>query len=61
MAYWHTASPNSGDEYGWYGRLADTMAREPRANFLINIDTAQSLAVKSRVHTPVVFNDPGTL
>ena len=58
MAYWHTASPNSGDEYGWYGRLADTMAREPRANFLINIDTAQSLAVKSRVHTPVVFNDP---
>ncbi len=58
MAYWHTASPNSGDEYGWYGRLADAMAREPRSNFLINIDTAQSLAVKSRVHTPVVFNDP---
>ena len=26
MAYWHTAAPNSGDEYGWVGRLADTMA-----------------------------------
>ncbi len=58
MAYWHTASPNSGDEYGWYGRLADAMASEARANFLINIDTAQSLAVKSRIHTPVVFDDP---
>jgi uncharacterized protein (DUF1501 family) len=58
MAYWHTASPNSGDEYGWYGRLADAMSSEPRANYLINIDGSQSLAVKSRVHTPVVFNDP---
>ena len=58
MAYWHTASPNSGDEYGWYGRLADAMASEARANFLINIDTVQSLAVKSRIHTPVVFDDP---
>ncbi len=23
MAYWHTAAPNSGQEYGWLGRLAD--------------------------------------
>src|SRR5688572_26391528 len=22
MAYWHTAAPNRGDEYGWVGRLA---------------------------------------
>ena len=58
MAYWHTAAPNSGNEFGWYGRVADAMAPEPRSNFLINIDTSQSLAVKSRVHTPVVFNDP---
>ena len=58
MAYWQTAAPNSGDEYGWYGRLADALAPKMRPNFLINIDTSQSLAVKSRVHTPVVFDDP---
>ncbi len=58
MAYWQTASPNSGDEFGWYGRLADNLVPEMRPNFLINIDTSQSLAVKSRIHTPVVFDEP---
>ncbi|MGE0861840.1 MAG: DUF1501 domain-containing protein [Gammaproteobacteria bacterium] len=58
MAYWHTAAPNSGDEYGWCGRLADTLAPTPIPNFLVNIDTTQSLAVRSRVHTPVVFDEP---
>lgn len=58
MAYWHTAAPNSGDEYGWVGRLADTMAPEAPRNYLVNIDARQSLAVRSRIHTPVVFDDP---
>lgn len=58
MAYWQTATPNSGDEYGWFGRLADALSPSMKPNFLVNIDTAQSLAVKSRVHTPVVFDDP---
>lgn len=58
MAYWHTAAPNSGDEYGWCGRLADTLAPKPVPNFLVNVDTTQSLAVRSRVHTPVVFDEP---
>lgn len=58
MAYWHTASPNGGDEFGWVGRLADAVAPEPRPNFLINVGSSQSLAVKSRLHTPVVFDDP---
>jgi uncharacterized protein (DUF1501 family) len=58
MAYWHTARPNSGDEYGWVGRLADAVDRKGTPNFIINIDEAQSLAVSSRQHTPVVFNDP---
>jgi uncharacterized protein (DUF1501 family) len=58
MAYWHTAAPNSGNEYGWFGRLADQMAPEPRPNFIINVDTTQSLAVRSRVHNPVVFDEP---
>ena len=25
MAYWQTGAPNSGDAYGWLGRLADTL------------------------------------
>src|SRR6185295_357723 len=58
MAYWHTAAPNSGEEYGWVGRLADTMAPEAPANFLVNIGVRQSLAVRSRKHVPVVFDDP---
>ncbi|MBX9630367.1 MAG: DUF1501 domain-containing protein [Burkholderiales bacterium] len=58
MAYWHTAAPNSGDDFGWVGRLADTMSPKPVPNYLLNIDATQSLAVRSRVHTPVVFDDP---
>jgi uncharacterized protein (DUF1501 family) len=58
MAYWHTAAPNSGNDYGWVGRLADGMRPDAPPNFLVNIDEAQSLAVRSRLHTPVVFDDP---
>jgi uncharacterized protein (DUF1501 family) len=58
MAYWHTAAPNRGDEYGWVGRLADAMAPQAPANFLVNIDARQSLAVRSKLHTPLVFDDP---
>jgi len=58
MAYWHTAAPNSGEQYGWVGRLADTIAPEAPPNFLVNIDSRQSLAVRSRRHVPVVFDDP---
>jgi uncharacterized protein (DUF1501 family) len=58
MAYWHTAAPNSGEEYGWVGRLADTLAPAAPPNFLVNIAPRQSLAVRSRKHVPVVFEDP---
>ena len=58
MAYWHTAAPNSGEEYGWVGRLADTMAPDAPPNFLVNIAARQSLAVRSHKHVPVVFDDP---
>ena len=58
MAYWHTAAPNSGDEYGWVGKLADTMAPDAPANFLVNIAESQSLAVRSKHHVPVVFDAP---
>ena len=58
MAYWHTAAPNSGQALGWVGRLADSLHPEGVPNFIVNIDEAQSLAVNSSRHTPVVFNDP---
>src|SRR5579885_268499 len=58
MAYWHTAAPNSGEEYGWVGRLADTLAPQAPPNYIVNIGTRQSLAVRSRKHVPVVFDDP---
>ena len=58
MAYWHTAAPNSGDEYGWVGRLADSVAPSAPSNYLVNIGSKQSLAVKSEKHVPVVFDDP---
>jgi uncharacterized protein (DUF1501 family) len=58
MAYWHTAAPNSGEEYGWVGRLADAIAPDAPPNFLVNIAARQSLAVRSKKHVPVVFDDP---
>jgi uncharacterized protein (DUF1501 family) len=58
MAYWHTAAPNSGAEYGWVGRLADGMKPGGAPAFIVNVDATQSLAVKSRDHVPVVFDDP---
>lgn len=59
MAFWQTGAPNSGEQYGWLGRMADAI--DPLGhtrNFLINIDDSQSLAVRSMNHVPLVFNDP---
>ena len=58
MAYWHTGAPNSGEAYGWLGRLADSMDDGGNADFLVDIDTRQSLAVRAGKHVPVVFDDP---
>ena len=58
MAYWHTGAPNSGEPYGWLGRLADAIDPALTSNFLVNIDERQSLAVRAARHVPVVFDDP---
>ena len=58
MAYWHTGAPNSGEPYGWLGRLADAIDPAMTSNFLVNIDERQSLAVNAARHVPVVFDDP---
>ena len=58
MAYWHTAAPNHGEPYGWLGRLADALDPEASPYYLVNLQDGQSLAVRSRNHVPLVFDDP---
>ena len=58
MAYWHTGAPNSGDAYGWLGRLADAIDPTDSGEFLVNVQSGQSLAVRAERHVPLVFDDP---
>lgn len=58
MGFWHTGIPHTGEKLGWLGRLADALDPEVSRNYLVNIATAQSLAVRSRRHSPLVFYDP---
>lgn len=61
MSFWHTAAPNSGNEYGWVGRTAsaiDPGAASP--NLIVNVANSQTLAVRSDRHVPLVFVDPET-
>jgi uncharacterized protein (DUF1501 family) len=59
ISYWHTASPNSGNEYGWIGRTASALdPTGARENMIVNISDSQSLAVKAEKHVPLVFIDP---
>jgi len=58
MGFWHTGVPNAGETLGWVGRVADARNPQGRRNYIVNIATAQSLAVRSGKHTPLVFHDP---
>jgi uncharacterized protein (DUF1501 family) len=61
ISFWHTAAPNSGNEYGWVGRTAaDLDPRGQRENMIVNIARSQTLAVKAPRHVPLVFADPAT-
>jgi uncharacterized protein (DUF1501 family) len=58
-SFWHTAAPNSGNEYGWLGRTASAL--DPggtRADLIVNISDSQGLAVRAEHHVPLVFVDP---
>jgi len=59
MSFWHTAAPNSGNEYGWIGRTASALdPAGARENMIVNVSDSQSLAVKAQHHIPLVFIDP---
>jgi uncharacterized protein (DUF1501 family) len=59
MSFWHTAAPNSGNEFGWVGRTAADMDPQGlRENMIVNIAQSQTLAVKAPQHVPLVFVDP---
>jgi uncharacterized protein (DUF1501 family) len=59
MSFWHTAAPNSGNEYGWIGRTASALdPAGTRPNMIVNIADSQTLAVKAEKHVPLVFIDP---
>lgn len=59
ISYWHTATPNSGNEYGWVGRTASAIDPDgAQPNMIVNIAESQTLAVKAKSHVPLVFVDP---
>ncbi|MGE0826322.1 MAG: DUF1501 domain-containing protein [Candidatus Binatia bacterium] len=58
MGFWHTGSPHMGEKLGWVGRLADTLDPQGQRNFVVNVATTQSLAVRARHHSPLTFYDP---
>ena len=59
MGFWHTGIPNGGEPLGWLGRLADETYPSATKNVIVNLGSSQSLAVRSRQHSPLVFDDPG--
>ncbi len=62
MGFWHTGVPNGGEQLGWMGRLADGVYdHDAQGNIIVNVGNRQSLAVQSRHHPPLVFNDPNAL
>ena len=61
MGFWHTGVPNGGESLGWIGRFADTHTPEGTTNAIVNIGSSQSLAVRSEVHSPLVFDNPSQL
>ena len=58
MGFWHTGVPIAGEKLGWVGRTADSLSPEAQENLIVNVASQQSLAARSRVHTPLVFDDP---
>jgi uncharacterized protein (DUF1501 family) len=58
MGFWHTGVPNGGESLGWLGRVADRNYDPATKNVIVNLGTSQSLAVRSGLHSPLVFDEP---
>ena len=59
ISFWHTAAPNSGNEYGWIGRIASELdPTGAQGNMIVNVSDSQTLAVRAEKHVPLVFSDP---
>ncbi len=58
MGFWHSGVPNGGDALGWMGRLADDRYDPATRNVIVNLGTSQAMAVRSGLHSPLVFDDP---
>src|SRR3977135_212954 len=58
MGFWHTGVPNGGESLGWLGRLSDETDKSPARPLIVDLGNSQSLAVRSRLHSPLVFDDP---
>lgn len=58
MEYWHTAVPNGSDPRGWLGRFADDARPDAPKQFIVNVGTKETLAVRSGLHAPITFSDP---
>ena len=60
MRDWHTATPGVAERTGWVGRLADARWSEGRRNALVQVARQESLALRSRAQSPIVFSTPET-
>ena len=61
MSFWHTGVPNGGETLGWVGRFADAYSDAETRNAIVNIGPSQSLAVRGKLHPPLVFAEPAQL
>ncbi len=58
MEYWHTAVPYAAEARGWLGRFADDFRPDAPKQYIVNVGTMESLAVRSGLHAPITFSDP---
>jgi len=54
-------SDSPGETLGWVGRFADAYSAPGTRNAIVNIGSSQSLAVRGKLHPPLVFAEPAQL
>jgi uncharacterized protein (DUF1501 family) len=58
LEYWHTAVPHGSEPRGWLGRFADEWRADAPKRFIVNVGTLESPALRSRLHTAMLFSAP---